>query len=79
LRRLLQKGLIWMLELSPRQREIVEGLCGGESPKTVAVRLGISYHRVREQLQAARNRNGLRSSLDLAMQYAREGMRRPDD
>lgn len=61
-----------MARLSQRQREIVVRLAAGETQKSIARRLGISYSTVRNHLRQARERTDCQTSLELAFKADKE-------
>ena len=60
-----------MAGLTPRQREILEGLLSGESEKQVALRLGISIHTVHEHVKTIYQRLGVSSRAELLSLWVR--------
>lgn len=58
--------------LSPRERQVADGLMRGKSHGEIAHELGISLHTVRTYVSRARMRNGCKSTMELAVRYAVE-------
>jgi DNA-binding CsgD family transcriptional regulator len=62
--------------LTPRQRQVLSGLAGGESEKEVAARLGISAHTLHDHVKAVHRAYGVRSRGELLARWG-TAMRRP--
>ena len=61
-----------MAKLSPRQQQIIRRLAAGESQKSIARQLGVSYSTVRAHMRQARERTDTRTSLELAIKAEQE-------
>ncbi len=60
--------------LTPKEREIVQLLAEGHSPKQIAVRLDVSYKTVASHREHAAAKLGLRGMADLTRYAIREGL-----
>lgn len=65
------------MTLSPQQYRIVEMVARDMSAKAIAQELGCSQHTVRAHIRAVRERTGYRSTLSLAVAYARGEFAQP--
>jgi DNA-binding NarL/FixJ family response regulator len=55
--------------LTPREREIIGGLCVGERPKEIAARLSLCPKTVEAHMANARAKLGARTSAALVYEY----------
>lgn len=63
------------LQLNPRERRILELLAAGYTQPTAAYMLGITRSTVVHLLQRAMDRNGIHTTIELAVALAREEAR----
>lgn len=64
-----------MSKLTRREREVVELLGRGMRPTQIAVQLCLSHSTVKTHVRHVREKVGARSTLELAVQAARAGVR----
>lgn len=62
-----------LYDLSPREREVAAGVARGESTKRIAARLGISPHTVKEHLDRACSKIGVRGRKALVARIFLDG------
>ena len=60
--------------LSRREREVLDLLSAGLGPSEIAREMGITYDTVQAHLAALRTKCGARSTLELAVKSARDGL-----
>lgn len=58
-------------ELSPREREVLDGLAEGQAYKQIATRLGVSIHTVRNYIRRIYEKLHVRSSAEAVAKYLR--------
>ncbi|GAC1322827.1 MAG: hypothetical protein NVSMB22_09960 [Chloroflexota bacterium] len=62
-----------MTDLSPRERQVLDGIVRGERDKEIADRLGIAEHTVKNHAYDIRRKIGARSRTEAAMWAMRVG------
>jgi DNA-binding CsgD family transcriptional regulator len=67
-----------LARLSPRAREVLLALVEGDGEKQIALRLGISRHRVHDLVKELHRKFGVSSRGELVAAYYRRRLRGPD-
>jgi DNA-binding NarL/FixJ family response regulator len=63
-----------IVDLSPREMEVLEGIVSGERDREIADRLGITEHTVKNHAYDIRRKLGVRSRTEAAVQAVRAGL-----
>jgi DNA-binding NarL/FixJ family response regulator len=66
-----QSGIEETAELSPREREVLDGLAEGQAYKQIADKLGVSIHTVRNYIRRIYEKLHARSSAEAVAKYFR--------
>ncbi|GAC1326631.1 MAG: hypothetical protein NVS2B16_10560 [Chloroflexota bacterium] len=61
-------------DLSPRERQVLDGIVRGERDREIADRLGIAEHTVKNHAYDVRHKIGARSRTDAAVRAVRAGI-----
>jgi DNA-binding NarL/FixJ family response regulator len=65
------------VNLTAREREVLRGFAGGENPKSLAVRLGVSVKTVQNHLTMLKDKLGLREPAELVHYAIKHGYVEP--
>jgi DNA-binding NarL/FixJ family response regulator len=71
--RMVDEGQTLGVNLSPREREVLRGFAGGENPKALADRLGLSAKTVQNHLSILKEKLGLQEPAELVRYAIKHG------